>query len=202
MRLLRTWNADFGGYRDTTEVAARVAQLAASEDVRKTLRREDDLEAKDLAWARGYFDFVFTLRTSDPGQSVADGKRKASVDEIVKLAGNTSDSLGQVAARRAINRILVYSTFYELRGYEQSRRWEPARTLLQVAEAVAPKDGNVCYALAQTEAQLLKPKEAFSHLECAERSGGLTRDALRRDPLFAPIRDDPRFVVIEGRLTR
>ncbi|MEP7345475.1 MAG: hypothetical protein ABI877_09410, partial [Gemmatimonadaceae bacterium] len=192
LRLLRSWVADFGQYRDTSEVAARVSQLVSSEDVRRTLRKEDEWEAKDLAWSRGYFDFVFTLRTTDPGLSANDGKRKTNVDEIVRLAASTTDSLGAMTAKRAINRILVYATFYELRGYEESRRWQPARTLLQVAEAVAPNDGNVCFALARTEAQLLKPKEALDHLECAERSGGLTRETLRSDPLLAPIRENPR----------
>jgi predicted esterase len=202
MRLLQTWLADFGTYNDTAEVAARARTLAASDEVRRIVRREDEWEAKDLAWTRGYFDFLFTLRTSDQGLSVNDGKRRSSADEIVKLAGSSTDPLGAMAARRAINRILVYATFYELRGYEQSRRWEPARILLQVAEAVAPQDGNVCFALARVEAQLLKPKEALDHLECAERSGGLTQSGLRNDSLFAPIRDNPRFSAIEGRLPR
>ena len=202
MRLLRSWIADFGAYRDTVEASGRAGALAASDSVRRILRREDEWEAKDLVWSRSYFDFIFALRTTDPGPNLNDGKRKSSVDEIVKLANSTADSLGATTARRAINRILVYATFYELRGYEESGRWEPARTLLQVAEAVAPKDGNVCFALARTEAQLQKPKEALDHLDCAARSGTLTRDALRSDPLFAPIREHPRFSAIESLLTR
>lgn len=202
MRLLRDWIGDFGVDRDTTGVAARVAQLSASDAVRKSLRKEDEWEAKDLAWTRGYFDFVFKLRTTDPDLSVGDGKKRSNVDEIVKLAASTTDSLGAITARRAINRILVYATFYELRSYEDTRHWEPARTLLQVAESVAPGDGNVCFNLARTEAQLQKTREALDHLECAAKSGLLTRETLRGDPLLTPIRGDPRYSSIEASLTK
>jgi predicted esterase len=201
-RLLREWIADFGSYRDSVDAAAEAARLEVTAAVRDEARREVEWEARDLAWARGLFDFLYALRVTDPNLSAGEGRKRASAPEIARLAATTTDPLATTAAKRAINRILVYATFYEFRGYEQAKRWEQARTLLQVAEAVSPADFTVCLTLARVEAQLQRTKAALDHLECAERSGGLTRDSLRSEPLLAPLRDSPRFLAIEARLTR
>ncbi|MBV6520291.1 MAG: hypothetical protein MNPFHGCM_00396 [Gemmatimonadaceae bacterium] len=201
LRLLRDWLSDFGSGRDTTAVATRVAQLAGAASVRYATRIEAEWDARERAWMRGFFDFAFALRTSKPELTVGEGKRLSHAGELARLAAGKRDSVAAVAARRAINRIVVYSTFYEFREYEISRRWEQARTLLKVAEDVAPGDASVCFALARAEAQLARHREALDHLDCAVSGGEVSRVSLA-DPLLAPLRDDPRFGEIVSRLSR
>lgn len=194
-RLLRVWVQDFAGFRDTTAVARQAVQLAESRDVRKMAQREDEWAARDLGWARGYVDYLLALRTASDPQAVGDGRRASGVDEIVKLAKRANDSLATMTARRAISRILVYATFYEFRGYEQSRRWDRARTLLELAAIVAPEDFGVCYGLARADAQLGHGREALDALECAAKTGQLSREALAA-PALDPIRGEERFKAI------
>ncbi|MFN8581501.1 MAG: hypothetical protein U0163_11060 [Gemmatimonadaceae bacterium] len=201
LRARRDWLQDFAPSQDTTAVAREAAALAANPGVRQVLQREDALEAKDLAWMRGYFEFLTALKRESPPPDVGQGKRRASIDELVKLAGSQSDSLGAVAGRRGIARILVYATFYEFRDYLATHQWDRAETLLKVAEAANGADGGVCFALARVQAQLDRPKESLAHLECAERAGILTHE-LMRHPLLEPVRADPRFTAIDARLTR
>lgn len=201
LRARRAWLQDFGRTADTTQVAADAVRLSADATVQQVLRREDALEAKDLEWMRGYFAFLTDLKRSDPPPSVGDGKRRAGVDEMVKMSQNTGDSLGAVAARRGIARVLVYATFYEFRDYLASQQWDRASTLLHVAQAAAPTDGTVCFGLARVEAQRGRLKDALTQLECAEKAGMLTRELLQH-PLLAALKGEARFTAIETRLTR
>ena len=97
------------------------------------------------------------------------------------------------AARRAINRILVYSTFYELRDYFAGRRWEPAVLLLRLADAAAPGHAGVCFGFAQAYAQLGREKEALDALDCAAKGKGATSATIEESALLEPIRASPRY---------
>jgi predicted esterase len=192
LRRHRAFVADFQGLVPTTSVDSVATMLARDPAVLRQLQREDELAAKDLEWTRELFGVLRELKLSESPLGLGTLKSKSRVDELRRLAGGT-DSSTAIAARRGINRILVYTTFYELRDYFAGRRWEHALVLLRLADAASPGHAGVCFGFAQVYAQLGREKEALDALECTAKGKGASVTSIEESALLEPIRASPRY---------
>jgi len=75
-----------------------------------------------------------------------------------------------------------------------------AREVAERVVALAPGDSSVLYNVACLYAKLGEVEPAFAALEGAVQGGALHRDWLERDPDMDPLRGDPRFAAILGRV--
>jgi predicted esterase len=189
----RDWVRDFGGWLDTASASSRARALAKDGEVTRLLAREEQLAQQDLEWTRALFGWLRDLKMNGEPRALNDARSRTTVDDSRQQAARTVDSLGAAAARRATGRILVYTTFYELRDYLATKRWEEAAAILRLAEYVSPKEGGVCFGLARVYAQLGKEKDALDHLQCAMESGVITADLVTAAPLLEPLRQNARY---------
>lgn len=192
LRRHRAFVADFQGLAPTTSVDSVAAALARDPVVLRQLQREDELASKDLEWTRELFGAIRELKLSETPPSLGALKSKSRVEELRRLASG-SDTSAAIAARRGINRILVYSTFYELRDYFAGRRWEHAVLLLRLADAASPGHAGVCFGFAQAYAQLGREKEALDALACAAKGKGASAETIEESALLEPIRASQRY---------
>jgi hypothetical protein len=193
LRAYRAWVRDFGGWADTAAAAARARALEGDGDVKRLAAREEQLARQDVEWTRALFGWLRDLKMNGEPRSLKDARSRTKVDDIRKQAARTDDSLGAAAARRATARILVYTTFYELRDYLATKRWVEAASILSLAQYISPKEGGVCFGLARVYAQLGKEKDALDQLQCAMESGVIAADMVTAAPLLEPVRASPRY---------
>jgi hypothetical protein len=189
----RAYVRDFAGQADTAAAAERVRALEKDGDVKRLAAREAELTRQDADWNRALFGWLRDLKMTGEPRSLGDARSRSKVDDMRKQAARTDDSLGAAAARRAMGRIMMYTTFYELRDYLAARRWEEAAAILRLAEYISPREGGVCFGLARVYAQLGKEKDALDHLQCAMESGTIPADVVTAAPLLEPLRGTARY---------
>lgn len=189
---LREMEADYRGLRATDDVTAQRVQLEATRAVRRGQKRERALLADAVSYDRRMWAYLerFRQATDPPGPAAV--IHDLQVRRLEKQAANSADRLAAGAAVRVLERVFVNASFYGPREYLAQGKWKHALSLLEVADTIRRDQPAVLVDLARALTQLGRTGEALTDLERAVAIG-TDRQALGRDPLLAPLREEARF---------
>lgn len=203
---LARWRAvaeDFGGgLRDgaAAEAQAKVAELERAAPVRRALAEQARLSQRDSAHARRFAEFVRTYgegpRPPAHGRVAGD----LQVERLRREAADTAELPRSLSARRLLENVFVYASFYGPDTYLARGDTDRALALLRLAGEAKPGTPQLCWATARVQARIGNAGEALAALECAAASGLLAAAAVEAEPAFAPLRDMPAFRAVVERL--
>lgn len=196
-REFRSMESDFAGAHDIT--AAHTARRALEQrgSVLDTERHMADLVRQQNGFNERLGLLLGELRDTPPPFESA--WRRLGIDRLIEQARDPVDTMAAHAARRALEQVWVYISFYEPREYLV--RNDPARALalLALAERLRPGDAGVSLYRAEALAREGKAPDFLMALKDAARAGALP-EALNRDANLTALRADPRSSVQLERL--
>jgi predicted esterase len=199
-RSYRLVRADFDGLTNTSVASSRLAALEKDARVKRTAAAEAAIAERDFRLGSALVAFAGELKQSASPPPMDQARKRLELDALRRDAGRTDDSTAAIAARRALERIVMHMSFYVPREFFESRRYAHAAYALQIARLIKPDDGGVCLWQARALAQLGDKANALSALECAAASKEVTAAAIEGDPLLEPLRSDPRYEAAVRRL--
>lgn len=184
---------DFAPLYPVASAQARARQLRESPDVRTTFRQLDAVAPKQLAYTERLAKFLLDFRRASSPPPLDQMLDRLQIADLKRRAAQTSDTIDALAARRCLENVLVYTSFYEPREF--LTQGEPARALalLDVAREIRAEEPSVCYRRAWALAGLGRPDDAVAALQCVVRGGRRTRDELAGDPNLAPLHGHAGF---------
>jgi tetratricopeptide (TPR) repeat protein len=191
---------DFRDFHDTAEPQARVGELGKSDVVRQTAERLEEAANRHDAYLSKLRAFFDRFRQSAQPPRLEKSLRELQIAELKRAAGDTRNSIAAFAAQRLLERVFVFSSFYEPRGYLDRGDAARALALLAIAEEVRPDDPTVCYSRARALAQLGRVDDALRAVECLVQAGWVDSDRLEADANLESLRDDPGFRAVLARL--
>lgn len=196
------WQAvaqDFRGLGDVTRAETRTAELARLPAVRRALADEARVAARDSVHVRRFGTWVREFATAE--LSGAHGRMMRAL-EIASLRREAAgaDTLRAQSAKRLLENVFVYASFYGPRVFTERGDTDRALALLRLAGEIHPDNARVCYATAQAQVRAGRKGEALRALECAAASGRLSAEVLRADPLLAPLREEAMYRALLERL--
>ncbi|HEX8692040.1 MAG TPA: hypothetical protein VF746_06460 [Longimicrobium sp.] len=202
LREYRSLVADFGGLRDVAEAEARRIALERDRGVQRAAARRDALAARWRPYSERLLAWLAEVR-SEPrlppqGRSLA----TLEVERLKREAADSTDRDAAMSARRLLALAFAWTGGLEQGRYMSQRDYARAVYLLRIAEAIRPRDPGVCYSLARALAQSGETDPALDALACAVDSGRLPAATLANDRLLDPLRQQPRFAEIAGRMPR
>lgn len=196
-REFRAMEADFAGAHDIS--AAHTARRALEQrgSVLDTERHMADLVRQQNGFNEKFGLLLGELRNATPPFESA--WRRLGMDRLTEQARDPVDTMAAHAARRALEQVWVYISFYEPREYLVQN--DPARALamLALAERLRPGDAGVSLYRAEALAREGKTPDFLVALKDAARAGALP-EALNRDANLSALRADPRSSVQLERL--
>ncbi len=192
--------ADFEGRGDISAARERLAFLLADPVATEAVERREALARRVETYGEGVMAFVDEYRKAERVPRTGDMLRRLEIGRLRAESADTVDVERAGAAQRMLAAVFASVSFYEARDYLAADDFARAAGLLRVARAI--RDGGaVCYQLAQAEAQLGRTDAAFSALECAIDTAGLSTQYLEGDTRLAPLRGDPRYRALLVRAT-
>ena len=180
--------------------AVRLAALERDPRVRRTAAVEAAIGERDWKLGTALVAFVGELKAAQSPPSIDQARKRLELDALRRDAARTDDSTTAIAARRALERIVMHMSFYVPREFFDAKRYAHAAYALQIARLIKPDDGGVCFWQARALAQLGDKANALSALECAGASRQVTAEAIETDSLLAPLHSDPRYDAVVRRL--
>ena len=197
-RRFRDIETDFAGMHDIAAATEHRRELERQPGVFQAERHLDDLVRQQAAFNRRLGEVLGHLRKSSV--PLATTWRRLDLDGLVERARDPADTMGAHAARRALEQVWVYTSFYEPR--EHLVHDDPARALalLAIAERLRPADPAVALYRAEALTRLGRAEEARDALVTAARGGALP-EALDRDPTLTALRADAGARAVLARLT-
>ena len=199
-RQYRLVRADFDGLTDVGAAAVRLAALERDQRVRRAATVEAALGERDMKLGSALVAFIGELKAAPSPPSIDQARKRLELDALRRDAARADDSTAAIAARRALERIVMHMSFYVPRDFFDAKRYTHAAYALQIARIIKPDDGGVCFGQARALAQLGDKANALAALECAGASHQVSAEAIEADSLLAPLRSDPRYDAVVRRL--
>lgn len=195
----RAMAADFRGVAEVASVAARAAALEQGSAVRDAVRRQEKVVAANHAYLRRLGRFLKEFRRAKSPPSLKHSLKVLQVAELEKRRADARDTLAALAAGRLLEQVLVFSSFYEPRGYLDRGEAERALAILAIAEAVRPGQG-ICYTRARALVLLHRRDEAVKALTCWIRDARPSPGQVATDSSFVMLHGHPAFEALVTRL--
>ncbi len=197
---LRSISETFAGLRDVEVVTGRAEALGKSRTVRRLLAGQDRQTARQKAFEARLGSFIEEFRTAAAPPRLEQSLYDLQVKTLKSDAGNGKDRIVADGARRLLETILVYTSFYEPREFLDKKEPERALAMLRIAEEIEPGSPRVCYFRARASAQLGRIQEALDALECVADRGLATAKHIESDTELDPLRGEARYREIMRRL--
>lgn len=175
----------------------RLAELEASADVRRVRSRLARLKDwEEDQWRR----FERLMPAMAVGRRTPErAARDLGLADLFGRAVANDDQLGQLAARRVLQKVLVHASFYGPRQLLDAGKPQEAEVMLELATYIRPDDPDACGLRTRVAAQLREIERALQQLPCVLEAGGpMARLLLEHDDLL-PLRDHPVFRDAVGR---
>ncbi|HEY0511433.1 MAG TPA: hypothetical protein VGH73_05995 [Thermoanaerobaculia bacterium] len=193
---------DFAGLRAAADVAGaarKTAELAANpalqrEEKERALRMKHDKELLEGAPA-----ILATANAGEPA-TVAQVVGMLKIHELRDKAAHAKDADERLSAQRVLNTLGVQTGFYLPQMYGERKQYDRAIFVLSIAAEVAPDDPFVWYNRAAAYARKGDRKRALADLRQAVDKGWKDRAALDGEEAFAPLRQEPEYQQLAGRL--
>ena len=196
-RLLRD---DFRGLTQLAAIDAHLTVLGNDARVRKSEAAEEAVANRDRAWSAAMFAFIDDFKRAQSPPSFDDARKRLDLEKIRREAARTDDSTSAIAARRALERVFSFMSFYVPREQLDARRYAHAALALRIARSLKPEDGGACFSHARALAQLGDKPNALQALECAAASRQVTAAAVEGDALLAPLHGEARYDAVVRQL--
>jgi len=205
-RLLDAYDAysllakDFDGLHDIGPARGKAEELRSDKTVRHALLQMEKSGARQKIYEQELGEFLSRYQTADPLPSLEQSLMDLRIKSLKKQA-ESDDPLESLPARRVLENVLVYTSFYQPEAFLTSNAPMRALGMLQVAEAIKPESPQVCWGMARAHAMLGQAAEVIKDLECVEASGWrFTEGSLSEEPAFAEMQDDEAFRRMRDRL--
>ena len=199
-RAYRQLAADYGGLHDTTEPRAKVAQLMASEALRRDLERRDARDRRDRAFLDGAPKLLAEAGLEPRPGGVQKLLAELGVSDLRRKAEAAADPDERLSAERVLYALYIQTALYLPRNAMAESRWDRAIFYLETAAAIDPESPKVPYRLAAALAGKGDRAKALERLAKAVEMGGATLDELETDPALAPLRGEEGFRKLVARL--
>ncbi|MGQ9661518.1 MAG: TPR end-of-group domain-containing protein, partial [Kiritimatiellia bacterium] len=186
--ILRDLVSDLSGLWDVESFRSRLEQLAAREDVKAAIAREEQQRKRRAAIELKAQEYL-----RNASAALLDAERARSfVGELKQLAGQNPESEESEAAQLAL-RYLLRSQLIAAEDYLRKARYGEAVSRFKIAAIIEPENGTIYYNLACAYALEGRLDEALSHLEQAVRKGFRDVEQMKKDQDLASLRGRPEF---------
>jgi len=190
--------AGFQGLRDVAIAERAVAELGGDRRVRKEEARRRTRIDRDERYLRSVGPVFARLRLESPVPLVGELESALEIQRLRRIAADPDDVEEARSARRRLNNVLVFASFYLPRGLMKLGQYDRAIVSLGIAGKIEPEDPDIEYDLARCYAGKRDRERTLSHLRAALSRGFEANDAPMRDELFQWLRGDPEFDRLTG----
>jgi len=190
---LRETAADLEGLRDPGDAVARATALEKTKESRRARSSLARHASRQKTYEARLSTFVARFQAATPPPALSGSISFLQVASLRKRAGNPADPDDALAARRLIELVGVYTSFYLPTEYMD--RDDPGRALavLRIAEVIDPESPIVCLGMARARAQLGQTTEAIDDLRRAAAGGRFDAAFIEADPWLDPLRTESGY---------
>ena len=197
---------DFAGLRDVVADKSAAAQLATSSPVRQALSLEHTLRANERQHGKRFDAWRMYAgardaqgRRQDP-PSVARTLSELRIRRLQEQADGDDKARADSAAR-VLERDYVATAFYLPEQLAAQGDVPRAIAMLAIASAIFPGRAHPHWRRAQLLASDQRIDDAFDALSASRKLGYADPDDLRGNPVWQPLRDDPRWTAMLSGMT-
>jgi tetratricopeptide (TPR) repeat protein len=194
---------DFAGLVDPATLdgpAAKAKELGKADEVRKTLKQQDQFTNQHGQYLEQFDRFLQRLGAEDRLWTLGAMIRELRLSDLKKQAEDPSQPRRARAAQRMLEAVYVDMAFYLPRRYLEQDEPSRAIAMLQLADYIRPGSFNTWIFFARAYAQKGDSAKAIESLEKAHEIRPLDPDLLANDRYLEPIRDEARFQEMVQRL--
>jgi predicted esterase len=189
---------DFPGLHDLTVAEREIAELVRDRSLKKEESRRKARRERDDRYVASAGDVFARLRLESPVPGVQSLMSDLEIRRWLRVAQHAADVEEVRSARRKLNNVLAYASFYLPRGFLKLGEYDRAIVSLGIAMEIEPADSELEYQLARCYAGKRDRQRAMGHLRSALARGLEGTDRLVEDELFAWLRTDPEFQSLLG----
>ncbi|HXL80071.1 MAG TPA: hypothetical protein VN951_04270 [Pyrinomonadaceae bacterium] len=183
--------ADFKDLRDTKEVAATAARLAASKEIKTAIKNERDEEDRQRVLETKLQTLLGQLQNPTT-YSDAFAELKSLVSDLTRKSEDTKDITQQRVTRRTLQAVFV-QVFEAANGLGLAKNYAGAAEKLEIAALLKPKNPRLFYELAVTYARAGNKSKAISALGRAIENGFTDLAKIEQTQEFDPIRNEAGY---------
>lgn len=197
--LLQAIAKDFKGLRDVTEYERELSRLKDSKEFKSALADEQRQLEKEQQKASEIISLGGELSHGDgPGAALI--KIRAALAPLRTKSEEKVDSSERRIARRTLYHIFAEAFEAALYDYVPRKRYDLAISNLEFAIEVYPANPNLERELARVMMRQGSREDALSALCRAANKGFDDADAIEKDDIFSPLREDEKFRRLIGEI--
>jgi len=190
---------DFDGLKDTATAAQKLKTISSSDELRRAKRSESFQELEFTTRSRELYGFVQNLENTQTRQETL-SQIKTVADGIRSRSEAKEDSSSRRTARRVLDGVYISSVEFASAELESKAKIEDAINMLELADAMRPRNAYVYYLRALLFASDGQKRKAIEALSKAVDLGLKDRARLESDKRFESIRSTPEFQSILSRM--
>jgi poly(3-hydroxybutyrate) depolymerase len=191
--------SDFDGMKDTATTTEKLKTISASTDLKKALRSEKDEAADYERRSQELYGSVENLKNAETRQETL-SQIKTVGDGVRSRAEAKADSSSRRTARRILDGIYISSVEFASAALESKSKIDDAINMLELADAMRPRNAYVNYLRALLYASDGQKRKAIDALSRAVDFGLKDRTRLESDKRFESIRSTPEFQSLLSRM--
>jgi dienelactone hydrolase len=183
--------ADFKDLRDTKELEATAARLAASKEIKTAVKNERDEEERQRVLETKLQTLLGQLQTSET-YADALAELKSLVSDLTRKSEDTKDITQQRVTRRALQAVFV-QVFEAANGLGLVKNYSGAAEKLEIAALLKPKNPRLFYELAVNYARAGNKSKAINALGRAIENGFTDLAKIEQNQEFDPLRNEAGY---------
>ena len=191
--------SDFAGLKETSTQIEELKTIASSTEFKKALRSERD-EADDYERrSNELYGFAQNLRNTETRQETL-RQIQTLADGVRNRAEAKEDSSSRRTSRRILDGIYISSVEFSSAALESKAKIDEAMNMLELADAMRPKNAYVNYLRALLFASDGQKRKAIDALSKSVEFGLKDRARVENDKRFESVRNLPEFQSILSRM--
>ena len=183
---------DYAGMRDTSSSNEKLKNLTGSPELKKALKADRDEAAEYERRSKEFYGYAQNL--NDPEQRRATLSQIRTAGEGVRSRADAKeDSASRRTARRLLDGIYISSIEAASASVRTRRSFTDGLNILELADAMRPRNAYVSYLRAQLFAIEGQKKRAMEALSKAVEFGLKDRQRIESEKAFESMRNSPEF---------
>ena len=139
------------------------------------------------------------LRLTEQVERVDEAARRSMIDRLTRDSRRTDDSQDRRVARRVLMGVFI-GAVEQGRAALEVKKYPEAAQAWELAVRARPENVEAWYALAESRAGAHDKRRALEALKHAIDGGFRDRDRLEHNPLFEPLRKEPKYAAATSAL--